>query len=423
MSKKFQPLRGFSDLYPEKKALQNWLFEKMRKVSLQFGYAEYEGPILESLSLYEAKSGQELVAEQTFKFRDRSQRMVALRPELTPTLARMIAAKSSQIPQPYRWFSIGPFFRYEKPQAGRTRQFYQWNVDLTGPSTPEADSEVIAMTAQFFQELGLDASQVVIKISDRKLVETRLDIIGIPKSKFPQVSKIIDKRGKITKAEFESLLKRAGFDKSQIKDIGRILSDFDFAEESDNLTAIFSNLKDAGFANYVTFDPSIVRGLDYYTGTVFEAYDRAGKFRAILAGGRYDNLISDFGGPKLGACGFAAGDEVILEVLEYFGKLPTVPLEPAKILVTIFDEATIRESLKLANFLRKEGIPTEFYPEITKLDKQIRYALKKGIPYMAILGPEEAARKTVTVKILATGEQFQVSQEELPGLIKIGFRL
>ena len=423
MSKKFQALRGFADFYPEDKALQNWLFEKMRKITKSFGFQEYEGPILESLSLFEAKSGQELVSEQTFKFKDRSQRMVALRPELTPTMARMIAAKASQIPFPTRWFSIGPFFRYEKPQAGRTRQFYQWNVDLIGPSTPEADAEVIAIAAQFFQELGLDASQVVIKISDRKLIETRLEIIGIPKSKFGQVFKIIDKKSKIGKVEFESLLKRSGLGKDQVGDVGKILSDYDYSEESDNLTAIFANLKDLGFASYVTFDPSIVRGLDYYTGTVFEAYDRAGRFRAILAGGRYDNLISEFGGPKLVAIGFAAGDKVILEVLEYLGKLPTVPSEPSKMLVSIFDQSTIRESLKLASFLRGEGVTTELYPEAAKLDKQIRFALKKDIPYIAIVGPEEAVRKTVTVKILATGEQFQVSQEELPSLIKNGFRL
>lgn len=423
MSKKFQSLRGFSDLYPEKKALQNWLFEKMRKVSTKFGYQEFEGPILESLAIFEAKSGQELVSEQTFKFRDRGGRAVALRPELTPTLARMIAAKASQLAIPASWFSIGPFFRYEKPQAGRTRQFYQWNVDLIGPQTPEADAEVIAVAAQFLQELGLGPDRVVIKISDRSLLETRFEIIGIPKPKFAQILQIIDKKSKITKSEFEGQLKRAGLTKEQIKDLGRILSDTDYATESDSLTAIFSNLKDLGFENFVNFDPTVVRGLDYYTGTVFEAYDRAQKFRAILAGGRYDNLISDFGGPKLGAVGFAAGDEVILEVLEYSGKLPILPSEPPKILVTIFDESTLRESLKLASFLRKEGIATELYPEAAKLDKQIRFALKKGIPYMAIVGPEEAERKTVSVKILSTGEQLRVSQEALPGLLKTNFQL
>lgn len=421
MAKKFQSLRGFPDFYPENKANLNWLTEKMRQVSRKAGYLEFEGPILESLDIYKVKSGKELVSEQTFQFRDRSGRQVALRPELTPTLARMIAAKSSNILTPARWFSIGPFFRYEKPQTGRFRQFYQWNVDLVGTSTPEADAEVIGLIAQLFADLGITSEQAVIKISDRNLLETRFDIIGIPKQKFKKVLTAIDKKEKIAQEEFENLLKRTKLTTVQIKDLTRILADYDFAEESDSLTAIFTNLSDLGLANYCEFDPTVVRGLDYYTGTVFEAYDRAGKLRALAAGGRYNNLISDFGGPKLGAVGFGAGLEILLEFLESLEKLPDLTLSPTKILVTIFDESLVRESLKLVNFLRTEGVAAELYPEVAKLDRQIKFALKKGLPYMAIVGPAEAERKTVTVKILATGEQLQVSQESLPALIKTGF--
>lgn len=422
MSKKFQSLRGFHDLYPEDKLAQTWLIEKIRAVCAKAGFAEYEGPVLESLELYKAKSGQELVSEQTFRFTDRGGRAVALRPELTPTMARMIASRASTLAIPLRWFSVGPFFRYEKPQAGRFRQFNQWNADLVGPTTAEADSEIISILAQFFQDLGVSAEQIVIRISDRKLLETRFAIVGIPRAKFTKVLAVIDKKAKTQKAEFETLLKRLGLIPSQIKDLGKILQDKDFAAESDSLTAIFANLRDLGFSNYLEFNPTIVRGLDYYTGTVFEVYDRAGKFRALAAGGRYDNLISDFGGPSLGAVGFGAGIEVILEFLDACGKLPELAsANSTKILVTIFDESLIRQALSLTSFLRAEGVACELYPETAKLDKQIKYALKKGIPYMAIIGPAEAERKIVSIKILATGEQLQVSQESLPSLIKTGF--
>lgn len=422
MAKKFQSLRGFSDLYPEDKASLNYLADKIRQICQSWGFAEFEGPILENFDIYKVKSGEELVSEQTFQFRDRRGRAVALRPELTPTLARMVVARGNQLILPLRWFSIGPFFRYEKPQAGRFRQFYQWNADLVGPKSAEADSEIIALIAQFFADLGVTSEQIVIKISDRKLLETRFEIIGIPKKNFSKILRIIDKKAKITKVEFENLLKRAGLGNTQIKDLGRILTDTDFSEESDNLTAIFANLQDLGVQQFCQFDPTVVRGLDYYTGTVFEVYDKAGKFRALAAGGRYDNLISDFGGPNVGSCGFGAGLEIIFNFLKSIGKLSEFgQTTTTKILVTIFDESLIRDSLKLVKFLREEGVPTELYPQIAKLDKQIKFAFKKGIPYMAILGPAEVERKAVTVKILATGEQLQVSQESLPNLVKTNF--
>jgi len=410
---KIQPLRGSRDLYPEDKAIQNWLFSIWRKVSQKFGYQEYEGPILEPFELFAAKSGEELVNEQIYVFEDRGGRKIAIRPEMTPTLARMIAQRQNQIPLPARWFSIGNFWRYEKPQKGRQRDFYQWNVDILGPTTPEADSEVIAVGCEFFKEVGLTPSEIGIKINDRKLLETRLEIVGVPKEKVLSVFRAIDKRPKITKSEFEAVLKRQGLDQSQIKDLQNSLEDFDYERESDQLTEIFSTLDDLGYSGYVTFDPQIVRGLDYYTSTVFEAYDKDGESRAILAGGRYDNLVSDIGGKPLAGVGFAAGDIVVQLVLEKYGKIPTLSPTPTKILVTVFDQGFWRDSLQVFKKIINAGICSEIYPEAEKLDKQLKYADQKGIPYVAIIGPQEKQANKVTIKDLSTQKQEITSRDEI----------
>lgn len=397
-----QPIKGFRDFYPESMAFRNWLFGKMRKVSRLFGYQEYEGPILEPVSLYEAKSGEELVKKQTFRLKDRGGRHLALRPELTPTLARMVAAKQYELAFPLRWFSIGPRFRYEAPQKGRAREFYQWDVDLVGINTPEADAEIIALACRFFQELGLTNKEVVIKINNRRFMDFKLSLIEIPKKLIPLVFRAIDKQA-------VDKLQKQGLTLSQVVELKKILTDRDFSFESEELTQNFSTLKDLGVDKFVEFDPRVVRGLDYYTGTVFEARDRKGKFRAILGGGRYDNLIELFGGRALSGVGFAAGDIVIEEVLKDYGRLPAkseVRPNPTCILITVFDNSTFRESLKAFTILQSMGINTEIYPDSkVKLDKQLKYADRKDIPYVLILGPEEITSGKATLKNLSTGKQ------------------
>ena len=410
---KFQPVKGTRDFYPEQMAFRNWLFGKMREVSKRFGYQEYEGPILEPLELYAAKSGEELVKKQTFVLTDRGGRKLALRPEITRTFSRMVSQKQEELPKPILWFSIGPRFRYEKPQKGRTREFYQWDIDLLGVESPEADAEIIAIACEFFKSVGLKSSQVIIKVNNRRLMEEKLSFIEIPKQKIPDVFRAIDKKEKIVDKEWIAWLKEIGLNKLQIKDLKGILKDKDFAGESEELTAIFSTLADLGVAEYVEFEPTIVRGLDYYTGTVFETQDRAGKFRAILGGGRYDNLVEVVGGPRIPGVGFAAGDAVIEEVLKEFKKIPAFSLIPTKVLVTVFDEAFFRDSLLLAEKLRDGGIATESYLEVVKLDKQLKYANQKGIPFVLILGPEETEGKTVTIKNMETGKQETIPQTKL----------
>lgn len=409
----FPLVRGFRDFYPEEMATRQWLFEKMRKVSRLFGYEEYEGPAIEFFDLYATKSGEELVKEQTFILKDKEGEKLALRPELTPTLARMVAQKQSEITLPLRWFSIGPRWRYEKPQKGRTREFYQWDIDLLGAETPEADAEIIAIAVEFLKEVGLTPKEIVIKVNNRRLMENKLDLIEIPKSKFSPIFKAIDKKEKMKEKDWEDWLKIIGLTDLQVRDLKGILADRDFARESEELTALFSTLSDLGVAEYVEFDPTVVRGLDYYTGTVFEAHDRKGEFRAILGGGRYDNLVEIIGGTRIPGVGFAAGDKVIEEILKKFGKWPKINPVPTKVLVTVFNEGFYRDSLKIASFLRAAEIPTEIYPTIQKLDKQLKYADKKGIPYVLILGPEEIANQKITLKNLKEKTQKTISPETL----------
>lgn len=417
---KFQAVTGTRDFYPQNWAFQKWLFAKMREVSERFGYQEYEGPILEPLALYEAKSGKELVKKQTFILTDRGGKKLALRPELTPTLARMVAQKQEELVKPLRWFSIGRRWRYEKPQRGRTREFYQWDVDLIGVETPEADAEVIALACEFLKSLKLTPKEVKIKVNNRKLMDFKLSLIGIPAKKMNEVFSAIDKRPKMETVEWKKYLSEIGFDKLQIKDLTGILADFDFSDESEELVQVFSTLKDLGVKKYVEFDPNIVRGLDYYTGTVFEAVDTQGKFRSILGGGRYDNLVEVVGGKRLPGVGFAAGDVVLKAVLKEYNKLPKVEPKTAQVLITVFDESLYRNSLEVTKSLRKAEIPTELYLDPTaKLDKQLKYADRKGIPFVIIIGPEEVEAQEATLKNLQSRTQKRVPLNQLPKEIKL----
>lgn len=413
------PVKGFNDYYPEDQAFQNWLFTKMRKVSSLFGYEEYEGPIVEPVDIYEAKSGKDLVAEQTFQLTDRGARRLALRPELTPTLARMVAKKVYELPFPLRYFSIGPRFRYEAPQKGRGRQFFQWDIDLLGINTPEADAEIIAIAVRFFKSLGLTSEDVVIKINNRKYMDFKFNLLNLPKKEATNLFSIIDKKDKMSEENWLKLLTKEGLNEDQIKNLKYLLTDKDVSFESEELTELFSTLKDLGVASFIKFDPTIVRGLDYYAGTVFEARDKAGKFRAVLGGGRYDNLIGMFGNREVSGVGFACGDQVIKELLLQTNKYPKLNPRTSQILVTVFSEENFRDSLKLQHLLIDANIPTEIYPDSnTSLDKQLKYADRKKIPYAAILGPEEVNQNKIALKDLRSKEQKLVTVEELISSIK-----
>lgn len=410
---KLQTLKGFRDFYPEEWAFQTWFYQKVKEVSESFGFQEYEGPTVEPLDLYKVKS-EELASKQGFTWADKTGKLLTLRPEMTPTLARMIAQKESSLTFPIKWFTFGRRFRYEQPQKGRGREFFQWDIDILGPDNLEADAEIIAIAATFFKKIGLTSSEVKIKINDRKFFEEELLKIGIPKNKILPVFKVIDKKAKVSPSVFEAMLKDIGLSDQVVEKLNRLLEDKNSYLKSEWLKKIFELLKDYGVAEYVEFDASIVRGLDYYTRTVFEGWDVKGEFRAIWGGGRYDNLTSDVGGKKkIPGVGFAMGDIVIGKILEACGKYPKLEVNKTKILVTIFTKEMLAESLKIAKTLREKDIKTELYPDSqARLDKQLKYADKKNIPFVIIIGPEEKKKNLVTLKNLKEKTQETVSLEK-----------
>jgi histidyl-tRNA synthetase len=415
MKKVVQTVKGTRDFYPEQMAIRVWLYNTMREVAESFGYQEYEGPILESLELYAARSGDELVKEQAYVFMDRGGSEITLRPELTLSLARMIAQKQNELNFPVRWWSFGPFWRYERPQKGRTREFFQWNVDMLGVSSPEADAENAAVLATFFQRVGLSPQQVIIKVNNRRLIEDRFNALNIPGDKRTAVSSWIDRRDKMSPEGWTEYGNEIGLSPEQITKVKEMLADKDLWKQSVELTRFFAVVDALGLSDYMIFDASIMRGLLYYTGTVFEAWEVGGDIkRSILGGGRYDNLTRDVGGDPIPGVGFAMGDVVIGLILDKYGLLPKdLNVNPAHVLVTVFDEQRLLESFKLASELRRAGLKVVCYPEAVKLQKQFKYADRIGAKVTLVLGPDELEKSRVAVKNLINGEQVSIPRERL----------
>lgn len=408
-----QSVKGTREFYPEEMIQRQWIYSKIREVSEGFGYKEWDGPFLERLELYAAKSGEELVKEQSFVFPDRSGEMIALRPELTPSLARMIAAKKGSLGSLIRWWSFGPFWRYERPQKGRAREFFQWNIDLLGVDLAEADAEIAATGANFFEQVGLSDEQIKIYVNNRGFAEKQLESIGVRVSASQEVFKLIDRREKMEDKAWCNYAQDIGLSTRQIGDLMGILEDRTAWERSKELLGFFEAIDSLGMSRYVEYNPNIIRGLDYYTGTVFEAWDTDGEFRAILGGGRYDSLVSDVGGAPLPATGFAMGDVVLGLVLSKYDCWPESKENPSQILVATFNEELRRDALRLSSEMREIGFRVEWYPEADKLSKQFKYADRQGIPVVAVLGSDEIAAGTVTVKDLRDGQQTQVVRDQL----------
>ena len=414
MASKIQSVKGTREFYPEQMALRNFIYEKVRSAAQAFGYQEWDAPFIESIDLYAAKSGEELVKKQSFTFTDRGGDFVTLRPELTPSLARMIAAKQGELTYPVRWWSFGPFWRYEQPQKGRSREFFQWNIDMLGVSSPEADAELIAVAATFLRSVGLSPELATIYVNNRRLMESEFDALNIPQEKRLDVSSMVDRRSKMEPAKWDSYVLESGITQIQLDGLKNILADFDLWKKSDELVRLFAALEALGVKDYVKFDPNIMRGLLYYTGTVFEAFDTSGSLkRAILGGGRYDNLLADVGGQPLSGVGFAMGDVVIGIILQEKGLLPEFIPSPAPILVTIFDESLMKESFSLSAELRSAGLNVLCFPEPAKLQKQFKFADKMKVRVVLTVGPDEAANAQVAVKNLVSGEQVTVKREAL----------
>jgi len=412
-------VKGTRDFYPEQMAVRAWLYGLLRRVSESFGYQEWEAPFLESLELYAAKSSEEIVREQSYVFEDRGGKQITLRPELTPSLARLVAQKQNELVFPIRWWSFGPFWRYERPQKGRTREFFQWNVDMLGAESPEADAENVAVLATLFKMVGLTPRQVLILVSDRRLLDAQLNAFAVPAESRAAVSAWIDRRDKMTPEAWSANALELGLSGKQLSQVEAMLSEKDLWKSSTELKRFFAAIESLGLGDYVRFEAGIVRGFTYYTGTVFEAWEVGGEIkRAILGGGRYDRLLSDVGGERLPAVGYAMGDVVFTLMLEKYGLLPKdLKVNPAEVLVTVFSAELFGESLRLAAELRLSGLNVVCYPEAAKLPKQFKYADRIGIRAALVIGPDEAASGKVTVKSLVTGAQETLDRSQLGAAI------
>jgi len=353
-------------------------------------------------------------------FSDRGGNLITLRPELTPTLVRMVAQRQHQLTYPLRWWSFGPFWRYERPQKGRSREFFQWNIDLIGINSPEGDAELAAIIAAFFQKTGLSPNQVTILINNRRLMDKELNKLMVSQNDHHKVFQLIDRRAKMDPADWEQYAIELGLNSKQLDGLKTLLSDNELWKNSHELVRFFSAIDSLGFSDYVCYAPHVIRGLDYYTGTVFEAQDLKGVVkRSILGGGRYDNLLADVGGDPLPGVGFAMGDMVISLILEKYNLIPDgIGKSPAQVLVTVFGDEQINASLSIAAELRENGINVNCYPEATKLGKQFRFADRIDVEFVIVLGPDEISNNQVTIKHLKTGDQKSIARSEVASYIR-----
>jgi histidyl-tRNA synthetase len=419
MAVKIQTVKGTREFYPEQMSLRNYLFEKARAASQAFGYQEYDGPFIETIDLYAAKSGEELVKKQSFTFEDRGGDLVTLRPELTPSLARMIAAKQNELTYPVRWWSFGPFWRYEQPQKGRSREFFQWNIDMLGVNSPEADAEIIAVAATFMRSVGLSPERAQIYVNNRRLMDSEFDALNISQEMRLNVSNLVDRRTKMESAKWDAYALELGLNETQLEGLKKILDDVELWRKSDELTRTFAALDAMGVKEYIKFVPGVMRGLLYYTGTVFEAFDVSGSLkRSLFGGGRYDNLLADVGGQPLSGVGFAMGDVGMGIFLQEAGLLPEFVPSPASVLVTVFDESMLMKSFSIAAQLRNAGLNVMVFPEPAKLQKQFKFADKMKMKVVLVIGPDEIEKDLVVVKNLVNGEQVQVKREAVVESIK-----
>jgi histidyl-tRNA synthetase len=416
-----QSLPGFRDFFPEEFALRRHIFEAWRRVATRYGFEEWDGPPLEPLELYTAKSGAEIVG-QLYAFTDKGGREVALRPEMTPTLARMVASRANGLKKPIRWFSIPQLFRYERQQRGRLKEHFQLNCDLIGEPGPLADAEIIAVAIDAMRELGLTERDVRVRVSDRRLLGVLLNEIGLDEAHHVAAYQLLDKLGRgeyatarralIEKGAAEAALARL----ETVKEV-RVWADLEerfpvAAGSGGPLRALFDALGQMGLGNWLDLDLTIVRGLAYYTGTVFELFDASYSLRAICGGGRYDNLLKALGGVDLPALGFGMGDVVLSELLRERGLVPSFE-ERLDVFLAAVTEDDVAHLLPLAHRLRDAKLRVEFPIGHASLGKQLKLADARKARFAVVIGPDDRARGEVQLKDLSSGNQEAVPTDRV----------
>lgn len=424
-----QPYKGARDFYPEDMRLRNYIFNTWKKVCTRYGFEEYDFPILENFEVFASKSGEEIVNTQLFSFEDRGGRKVAIRPELTPSTVRMIAARINDLPKPIKWFMIGNNWRFEKPQKGRGREFYQLEMNIFGVPEVEADFEIFSAIVDIMSAFGANETMYKVKYSDRRIISALLrDYLKLDDEKQIAARRIMDKRQKVSKEDFVTMLAEVNISADNAEKIDAfMLSSFadlksvipaEILENNEgykNVFALEKLLQTYDIQKYCEFDPGIIRGFDYSDGLVYEVFDKNPENRRSMFGGeRFDRLINVYGKYDMAATGFAMGDITLQEFLKGWNLLPEFP-STTTVLVTRFgqDEKFEAYSIKTAKKLRDAGITVDLYTTPDKLEKQLKYADKKGIPYVIIAGEEEITKSTVVLKNMRKKDQTTVQLADL----------
>ena len=422
----FDSLPGFREFLPDSCGVRNTIFNVLRSTAERYNFLEYDAPLLEPLELYIEKSGPEIVS-QLFNFEDKGGRAVALRPEMTPTLARLVGARANSMKRPIKWFSIVENFRYEKPQKGRTHSFYQYNADILGDASPGADAELILLLIASLKRFGLNETDFVVRLSDRQMWVAFLESWDLSDTAVAEVLGIVDKMQRVERqVTLEKLGKCVSEPEALLSDIEKLIqvrsidalesflaaTDYKFSERLEDLRILVQRLSAAGMDGFVQLDFGIVRGLAYYTGFVYEAFERSGESRALAGGGRYDELVKKMGGPDLPAAGFAMGDVTLRDCLEEKGLIgPSTP-EPSVYMV-VGGEAEMAACLKDVTRLREQGFRVEYPFKPAGFGKQFKNAEKSGAKYAVVYGEDEIKSGALTVKVLASGDSVTVPRDTL----------
>ncbi|HEY3013217.1 MAG TPA: histidine--tRNA ligase [Gemmatimonadales bacterium] len=427
---KTKALPGFRDFYPTDLALRSHIFRIWRTVASRYGFEEYDGPPLEPLDLYTAKSGDEIVG-QLYNFKDKGDRDVALRPEMTPTLARMVAARAGELRKPIRWFSIPQLFRYERQQRGRLREHFQLNCDLIGEPGPLADAEIIALAIDVMRAFGLGPQDVRVRVSDRRVLTAILHHRGVPAPVMPKAFDFIDKVERLRREQIAEFSSRpeifAPATVSDLEEVSRIRGWDRLDEELARSPALARSatplrethqaLVGMGLAEFVDLDLTIVRGLAYYTGIVFELFDTGRTLRAICGGGRYDSLLRDLGGVDLPALGFGMGDVVLAELLNEKGLVPA-DIASIDVFLAFITNEDLPHALALAHQLRDAGLRVEYALSPQTVGKQLKLADARNARLAVVVGPDERTRGELVVKDLRSGIQEMIRQGAAVDTIK-----
>lgn len=425
---KIQPVKGTRDFYPSDMARRNWIIDGWKKASIRNGFEEYDGPIFEYLKMFQIKSGDEIV-EQLYSFKDRGGRHLALRPEITPTLARMVNQQINSLPKPIKWFSVPRLFRAERPQKGRLREFFQWNIDIIGVDDVLADAEVIFTTVDYLRSVGLKQRDVRVKISSRKLLASSLKNVGIQETQLLSLYALLDKYSKMPGDTFKKMLSEQVMDESIAKKVINFMGSTALSEVSEiigtnaevedaiqELARLKELLEQMGVWQYCEFCPGIIRGLAYYTGVVFEVHEFSQELRAICGGGRYDNLLHDFGGPRISATGMGMGDCVLGILLDERGLFKPESKE-LDYFVAFVDEVYRQNVIELTMKLRSAGFVTNFSYKAVKLSKQLKEASAQNAKRCIIIG-EEFKSNQLVIKDMATGKQELVDYDKFLSELK-----